>query len=221
MNLPQQQLAGAWVSRVDGYDEVLLFQDGYFTHTRYDQAGKKFVSTYGGPYTSNKGSITFTKEFDTQDKEEIGGSMQIPFVVYNGTLSLDRHGSQVSFKQLDDGANGLAGTWKITGRKQEGTMTQIHQTGPRKTLKILSGTRFQWAAINPATKEFFGTGGGSYSFVDGKYTEHIEFFSRDSSRVGAALTFDGKLVNGDWHHSGKSSKGDDIYEVWSRISSQP
>ena len=94
---------------------------------------------------------------------------------------------------------------------------QIHQTGPRKTLKILSDSRFQWAAINPATKEFFGTGGGSYTFVDGKYTEHIEFFSRDSSRVGASLIFNGQLINGNWHHSGKSSKGDDIYEVWSRI----
>jgi hypothetical protein len=61
-----------------------------------------------------------------------------------------------------------------------------------------------------------GTGGGTYTFANGKYTEHIEFFSRDSSRVGAALTFDGKLENGDWHHSGLSSKGDPIYEVWSR-----
>jgi hypothetical protein len=61
-----------------------------------------------------------------------------------------------------------------------------------------------------------GTGGGTYTFKDGKYTENIEFFSRDSSRVGSSLAFDGKLENGDWHHSGLSSKGDPIYEVWSR-----
>lgn len=59
--------------------------------------------------------------------------------------------------------------------------------GARKTIKILSGTRFQWAAINSETGEFFGTGGGNYTFKDGKYTENIEYFSRDASRVGASL----------------------------------
>ena len=80
----------------------------------------------------------------------------------------------------------------------------------------MSSSRFQWTAINTETGEFFGTGGGYYTFKDGKYTEHIEFFSRDASRVGSSLTFDAELKNGDWHHSGMSSKGDPIYEIWSR-----
>ena len=96
-------------------------------------------------------------------------------------------------------------------------ISPIHVNGTRKTLKLLTGSRFQWFAIDPGTKGFFGTGGGNYSFINGQYTENIEFFSRDSSRVGASLSFNGKVVDGNWHHSGKSSKGDDIYEVWSRI----
>ena len=88
--------------------------------------------------------------------------------------------------------------------------------GARKTIKILSATHFQWIAINTETGEFFGTGGGNYSFKDGKYTENIEFFSRDPNRVGASLSFNAELKEGDWHHSGLSSKGDKIYEVWSR-----
>ncbi len=98
---------------------------------------------------------------------------------------------------------------------RDGKMNEM-KPGPRKTLKILSGTRFQWAAINTDTKEFFGTGGGTYTFKDGKYTENIEFFSRDNSRVGASLSFDGKVDGKRWHHSGKSSKGDPIAEVWTR-----
>lgn len=82
---------------------------------------------------------------------------------------------------------------------------------------MLTGNRFQWFAINPETKEFFGTGGGTYSFENGKYTENILFFSRDNSRVGAHLTFDGKIEDGNWHHSGLSSKGDAIYEIWGRV----
>ena len=59
-----------------------------------------------------------------------------------------------------------------------------------------------------------GTGGGTYTTDEGKYIENIEFFSRDQTRVGAALSFDFELKEGKWHHSGKSSKGKDIYEVW-------
>jgi hypothetical protein len=114
---------------------------------------------------------------------------------------------------VDNGKAEMAGTWRSSGRMQDGKVI-LNPPRPRKTFKILTGTRFQWAAINAETKEFFGTGGGTYTFNDGKYTENIEFFSRDSSRVGASLTFDGKLDNGLWHHSGMSSKGTPIYEIW-------
>jgi hypothetical protein len=97
----------------------------------------------------------------------------------------------------------------------DGNMNDIPKRD-RKTLKLLTGTRFQWMAINPATKEFFGTGGGTYRFENGKYIETIEFFSRDSTRVGASLQFDGKVEGDTWYHSGKSSRGDDLNEIWSR-----
>jgi hypothetical protein len=88
--------------------------------------------------------------------------------------------------------------------------------GARRTMKILSGTRFQWIAYNTDTKEFFGTGGGTYTTVNGKYTENIEFFSRDNNRVGASLQFDFTIEDGNWHHKGLSSKGDPIDEVWTK-----
>lgn len=83
-------------------------------------------------------------------------------------------------------------------------------------MKILTGTRFQWVAINQETGEFFGSGGGTYTFDNGTYTEKIEFFSRDSSRIGAELSFKGSVNGNNWDHSGKSSKGDPIHEVWTR-----
>ena len=90
------------------------------------------------------------------------------------------------------------------------------QRGPRKTLKVLSDGRFQWIAFNTETKEFSGTGGGTYTAENGKYTENIDFFSRDSSRVGASLSFNFETKDGKWLHSGKSSTGKPIYEVWER-----
>jgi hypothetical protein len=43
----------------------------------------------------------------------------------------------------------------------------------------------------------------------------IEFFSRNKSRVGAKLSFDFDKKDDDWHHSGLSSAGEPIYEIWS------
>ena len=78
-------------------------------------------------------------------------------------------------------------------RKRDGEIVKRDTSGPRKTMKILSGTRFQWIAYNTETKAFMGTGGGTYTTLDGKYTENIGFFSRDDSRVGASLQFDYEL----------------------------
>ena len=54
---------------------------------------------------------------------------------------------------------------------------------------LLSGRRFQSATYNLETQKFSGTGGGTYNVNDGNYTEHIEFFSRDATRVVRSLVF--------------------------------
>src|SRR5213076_2192710 len=139
------------------------------------------------------------------------------FLLSGDKLTIDANGKKTVYNKIDDGSAPLTGTWHITSQMREGQIVPIHRTGTRKTLKILSGTRFQWVAIDTGTKEFFGTGGGVYEFINGNYTEQIEFFSRDGRRVGASLSFQGELKNGEWHHSGLSSKGETIYEIWSRI----
>lgn len=121
---------------------------------------------------------------------------------------------------VDDAENRpMAGAWHITERAQngDGPLVKIHQSGTRKTIKILSGTRFQWFAIDPAVKGFYATGGGTYTAADGKYTENIQFFSKDNNRVGASLKFDWKLDGGRWDHSGKSSEGKPIHEIWEKV----
>ena len=207
---------GAWHLQAEGTIQVLLFMDGYFTHTTYEKATKRFTQTRGGTYRLQKDKLTVHYEFDTQNKEQVGQAVDYTVTFNKGQLVTTVQGGDQAWNRLDNGQAPLAGLWTITSRKQNGELQPIHQTGTRKTVKILTGDRFQWAAIDPGTKQFMGTGGGTYTFKEGKYTEQIEFFSRDSNRVGSALTFDGRLENGDWHHSGLSSKGEPIYEVWSR-----
>ncbi len=210
-------LNGSWMRIEGNTEQVLLVVDGYFTQTNYSKEVKKFIDTRGGVFTSDNKAFNILVEFDTKNKEQIGKSISYNYSIKKNELTINENGRKAVYKKMDDATAPLAGVWAITGRMQDGKVVQIQRTGTRKTLKILTGTRFQWAAIDPGQQSFSGTGGGSYDFKDGKYTEHIEFFSRDSSRVSASLTFDDKIENGEWHHSGLSSKGDKIYEVWCKI----
>ena len=213
--LLSQSLEGAWEFKSADKHIVLLCKDGYFTHTQY--AGNRFLLSWGGVAKINEKQVRVLLEFNTRDSTSVGKEMVSNYLITGDQLQMDENGLIRKFTRVDDGIAPLAGVWKISQREQDGKMEEIHQTGTRKTLKILTGSRFQWFAIDPGTKQFSGTGGGTYTFIDGKYKENIQFFSRDNNRVGAQLFFDGKVVDGEWHHSGLSSKGDKINEIWRRI----
>lgn len=199
-----------------------MFEDGYFTVAYFDADSKRFIGTFGGTYTSANGKLTQKLEYNTLDSSSVGTTSSFAYTIKDGKLQLKGSGQGNSIQQLWAKAEQrsspapLTGTWRITGRAGEDGTIQPMRRGPRKTLKILSGNRFQWIAFNPETKQFSGTGGGTYTAENGKYTENIDFFSRDSSRVGASLTFNFEVKDGKWLHSGQSSTGKVINEVWER-----
>lgn len=210
-----QSITGAWTRNLDTAVQYLTVVDNYFAVATFNLEGKKFISTRGGTAMVEKEKMSGVIEFNTVDRTEVKSGYSYDIMLKGNTMMLPLEGNTKKWQKVDEATESLAGNWRITGREQSGTMTPI-KPAARKTIKILSGTRFQWAAINMETGEFFGTGGGHYSFKDGTYTEHIEFFSRDASRVGASLSFKAEINNGEWHHSGLSSKGEKINEVWSR-----
>lgn len=212
----QTDPTGAWQLSDGNNQHYLFFQQGYYFHTVFN--GNQFVSSQGGTVEQKGSSLAARILYDTSDSSQVGSVMDVPYRIASDRLVLQLPEAEVAFTRVDDGKAPLAGVWRITGRAgDDGKVAAIHQTGTRQTYKMLTGTKFQWVAIDPAKKQFSGTGGGSYTFQNGKYTEQIEFFSRDGSRVGASLSFDGKLQDGNWHHSGLSSKGAKIYEVWSKV----
>lgn len=212
-------LTGAWAWQENGRNETVTFVDGYFAHAVYDKAGKQFQYTWGGPYSVKDDQIEVAVQFHTQQNEKVGQTVSIPWTDKNEQLVAAFDNGEKTWKQVDKGLGELAGVWRIAGRKT-GSQPTTMPLGPRRTLKILSGTRFQWVAINIDTKECFGTGGGTYTFKNGKYTENIEFFSRDNSRVGTSLTFNGKVKGNEWDHTGLSSKGDPIDEMWKKLNAE-
>jgi hypothetical protein len=204
-------LTGAWKKD----NAVILFTKNYFSITHFDANKKVFERTMGGTYTIMDNTIEQKIEFAYPDTQMVGQTLKIAFNLKNGQLSYQNQGKmEVWEKMPDDGSTPLSHLWQIVGRaQQDGSMGEIKK-GARKTVKIMTNNRFQWIALNTQTKAFSGTGGGTYTLKDGKYTETIEFFSRDNTRVGASLVFDAKVEGNKWIHTGKSSKGDPVHEIW-------
>lgn len=193
---------------------VVIFAEGYQSIAYYNAETGAFVSSNGGTWKLDGNMMIEKVEFDTDNPERVGTEVKFEIAITDDVLEIV--GTDMRMMRIDDGTPGaLNGAWLMSGRVRDGETQTRDTSRPRKTMKILSGTRFQWIAYNTETKEFMGSGGGTYSTVNGKYTENIKFFSRDDSRVGASLDFDYQLESGDWHHKGFSSKGDPMYEIWS------
>lgn len=214
-----QGIIGAWQTTSvsengDQLKSVLIFAEGYQVLTTYDATTGQFIHTNGGTWKLEGDIMTEKIEFDTDNPELVGN--EVSFKVLFTDNEIEIVDSNMKFKRIDNGSPGkLQGAWLMSGRIRDG-VTQLRDTNrPRKTMKILSGTRFQWIAYNTETKQFMGSGGGTYTTKNGEYNENIEFFSRDDSKAGLSLKFNFELINGKWHHSGLSSKGDPIHEIWS------
>ena len=214
-----QGIIGAWQTTSvsengDQLKSVLIFAEGYQVLTTYDATSGQFIHTNGGTWKLEGDIMTEKIEFDTDNPELVGN--EVSFKVLFTDNEIEIVDSNMKFKRIDNGSPGkLQGAWLMSGRIRDG-VTQLRDTNrPRKTMKILSGTRFQWIAYNTETKQFMGSGGGTYTTKNGEYNENIEFFSRDDSKAGLSLKFNFELINGKWHHSGLSSKGDPIHEIWS------
>ncbi|NJB69800.1 hypothetical protein GGR42_000262 [Saonia flava] len=214
-----QSVIGAWETFAtsengDKLRSVVIFADGYQVLTTYNATTGEFIHSNGGTWNLEGDIMTEKVEFHTDNPGRVGTETSFKVIINNNVLEIV--GSNKKFKRIDNGSPGkLQGAWLMSGRIREGK-TQLRDTSrPRKTMKILSGTRFQWIAYNTATKQFMGSGGGTYTTLNGKYTENIEFFSRDDSKAGRSLKFNYELIDGKWEHSGLSSKGEPIHEIWS------
>ena len=219
-----QELDGAWKliqkngETVSDREVIKIVQDGYFALGSKNLSNNEFLGAAGGELSLEDETLTEIRDFDTYDAENIGTEQEYN-ISWDGENKMEISDGMTTkiWERVSDEDDALTGTWVITGRQRKGEMNTM-TPGDRRTVKILSGGRFQWIAFNSVTKEFNGSGGGTYTAENGKYIENIDFFSRDASRVGASLDFKYEVKDGKWHHQGKSSKGDPIYEIWSPYS---
>lgn len=219
LGLYAQSIIGAWEmystsENGEKLRSVVIFADGYQVIATYEADSGKFIKSNGGSWSLEGNTMTEKIEFDTVTPDRVGSEISFEVATTDNTIQIV--GQEMKLTRIDDGTPGeLQGAWLMSGRIRDGEEQLRDINRPRKTMKILSGTRFQWIAYNTETKQFMGTGGGTYTTRDGKYTEKIEFFSRDDSKAGLSLEFDYELIDGKWHHKGFSSKGDAMHEIWS------
>tara|TARA_B100000767_G_scaffold88832_1_gene85332 strand:- start:697 stop:1404 length:708 start_codon:yes stop_codon:yes gene_type:complete len=218
INVNAQNVIGAWErnhisEQGKNLKSIVIFSNGYQAISTYESESGKFIYSNGGTWNLKGDTMTEKVEFDTKNSDRVGSEVTFKIQITDSTLSII--GSDMKFKKLDDGSPGdLNGAWLMSGRVKDGKKQLRKTNGPRKTMKLLSGKRFQWIAYNTESKKFMGTGGGTYTTKNGVYSEKIEFFSRDNSKPGLTLKFDYEITNNEWNHKGFSSKGDPLHEIW-------
>lgn len=217
------ELLGAWESSFfDAQGRrsqlTMTITPEYMVMTAFNKASGEFISTLGGRWRADYTTFSLSYDFDSTDSTNVGGTIAIPYRITGSVLIFNNDKFWTRTDRLKNAP--LAGAWQITGRKRDGVMQDLREraAGPRKTVKILSGSRFQWIAFDTQKKKFIATGGGSYSTSGkGLYIERIEYFSRDPARARQQLSFDFKRMKDDWVHRGLSSRGEPIHEVWSKV----
>ncbi len=193
----------------------VLLDNEYLVLTEFQESPPKFIKTLGGFYSIKDNLLHVQLEFNSNYEADSLKTLAIPFTYEKGNLSLTLN-SIKEFAASQPNTQELDGKWLMAGRMVDNAEQRRDTTGPRKTMKFLNNGYFQWIAFHTETMAFSGTGGGAFTSKDGVYIENIEFFSRDASRVGAKLDFKYDLKSSDWHHMGKSSKGDLLHEIWEK-----
>ena len=218
-SIKSQSLIGSWELTLEnelGIKEkqiVIFSSNGFQSISIFNAETGEFIYTNGGTWELNGDNLTEKVEFDTGNPERVGSKVTFKIILKKNSITVPDMSR--TWKRIDNGKPGkLEGAWLMSGRYRDGKKQTRSIDRPRKTMKLLSGKRFQWIAYNTETKQFMGTGGGTYTTKDGVYSENIEFFSRDNSKAGLKLQFDFEIIDGEWNHKGFSSKGDPLHEIW-------
>lgn len=189
----------------------------YFIYNEYEIEPSNFIKTLGGflqiEETEANSLLVVLLEFNSDYNKDAIRKLSIPIKMDGENLELNWF-KKLSLKPVIPAHQDLDGAWLFATRGPDTGQERRNEKNSRKTLKFLKDGIFQWIAYDTDSFKFSGSGGGSYLAKDDVYTEQIEFFSKDASRVGATLKFNYALQGNDWHHTGKNSKGEPMYEIW-------
>lgn len=125
----------------------------------------------------------------------------------------------------------LNGTWKLLSGTEisKGVKTVTDYTKDQQMIKIINDTHFAFLKHKLVTSKDssnnFDAGGGSYTLVGNKYTEHLDYYSKTNIE-GNAFTFTVTVKNDTLIQQGVEKLKDGsaekiIYETYVRVSKWP
>ena len=110
----------------------------------------------------------------------------------------------------------IEGVWELVAgeyKNEHGEMVAYDQIG-LKSLKIISGSYFSFTSMQGS--QFWASGSGTYSFIDGRYVEELKFNSF-GEKPGALFSFSAEL-DGDYWRNARWDDGERVeFEVWKRV----
>ena len=211
--------SGVYTTDVNDIRHEIKIDGGYFIYSEYKTSPAEFIRTLGGftqlEQTSIGQKLIVLLEFNSKYEQDSIRQLSIPIELKEDELHLNWF-TKLKLTPNKITEQDLDGQWLFATRGPDKGQDRRGEAKTRKTLKYLQDGRFQWIAYDTDNMQFKGTGGGNYTAIDGVYTENIEYFSRDNARVGASLDFNYEVKENDWHHTGNNSKGEPMYEIWSR-----
>ena len=220
-------LTGQWVNGVYEKTEKndtstqtsrLIIKDSYFILTIFNSAPASFNYTVGGILTTEGKNFIVNLEFNSAIAKDSLKTLKGTFQLKgNRCMVIFDNGKKLDLEKVTNEDQNFEGAFLMAGRVTDQGESRRRIDVPRITMKMLLDGHFQWIAFNKETFEFSGTGGGKYiADKTGAYIEQIEFFSRNSGRVGAKLPFKYNIKGNDWFHQGNSSNGEPMHEIWTK-----
>lgn len=212
-----QNLDGSWEllqknGKSVSENTIRIYEGDYFMEAS-KEGDYKVTNAKGGRYTQTSSDYSEEYDFNTSEENLIHTAKKFKISVNKDTLQLNAGNQSSTWLRISSAINKLSGIWVLKGTKENGKLT-FELPKDQICLKIVSGDKFQWVTFNPETGELVATGGGASYAQYNVYLENIDFFSKDEIMVGASLSFEYQLENGQWYHRGTSSEGKPLYEIW-------
>jgi len=222
--LNAQSIAGVWQQvNASGNTATLICTENYLMFAVYKVSDKKLVSSGGGSFEILKADaktiLSFKRDFNTEDSTLVGLTVANVFTVDNKKLTVAQGPLAGTWSRIEEKASPTPlsnALWRLRAKENKDFKMQTVFKGPFKTIKIFSGQYFQWASFNIDTHQFFGTFGGVFSKNKDKYSEKINFSSKNIKEVGTSFQYDCVLNGKDWIHAGQTSKGERTHEIWEK-----
>lgn len=148
----------------------------------------------------------------------LAGFVSLLFYSCQSTYAGNNKSAAFSETANGQAAHPLQGTWKLLAAHWNADTKQF---ADNTIYKIYTANRFAFLFYNEATKTFSGGGGGTYTVDGDRFTEHLEYFSFDTTAVGSAQTYQFEIKDGIFHQSGtlNTDKYTDytIHEFYERV----